>query len=421
MAFGPLEILVLLSLGYALALLAISRRRRPGPLPAADNLFFVFLIPCLNEELVIGRTIRSLLAVPDTSFALLVVDDGSDDRTAEIVSRCRSERVWLLRRNGPEARRGKGAALNAALRYLEQADVLAGRRPEDVVVAVFDADGRLEHNALFEVASRFRDPKTGAVQVGVQMRNAKTNLLARLQDFEFVVFTEIFQRARERLGSVGLGGNGQFVRLSALRSLGPAPWTQCLTEDLDLGIRLLLAGWSNAYCPTTCVSQQAVTDLRRWWRQRSRWFQGQLQCWRFIPQIVGSELSLKSRADLVWYLVMPTAILLTPLLPVLLLGGLAALAVVSPHAALEAIADHGLLFAVVYVLTFGSAYVFGVAYWLRERSSLGRSILLAHAFEVYSNLWFVAAWVAVWRLIAGKRGWAKTARLADLSEEPGSA
>ena len=141
-------------------------------------------------------------------------------------------------------------------------------------MAVFDADGRLENNALFEVASRFRDPKTGAVQVGVQMRNAETNLLARLQDFEFVVFAEIFQRARERLGSVGLGGNGQFVRLSALRSLGSSPWTGCLTEDLELGIRLLLAGWNNAYCPTTSVSQQAVIGVGRWWRQRSRWFHG---------------------------------------------------------------------------------------------------------------------------------------------------
>ena len=50
---------------------------------------------------------------------------------------------------------------------------------------------------------------------------------------EFVVFTEIFQRARQRVGSVGLGGNGQFARLTALMSLGDAPWTKCLTEDLD--------------------------------------------------------------------------------------------------------------------------------------------------------------------------------------------
>lgn len=415
MRISPLEILILVSLGYALTLLAISRRRRPEALPAPDGLFFVFVIPCLNEELVIGPTIDGLLGVTEKNVAVLVVDDASDDRTGEIARRYGTERVWLLRRDAPDARRGKGAALNAALRFLERVPEVQSRRAEDVIVAVFDADGRLEHNALSEVASRFRDPKTGAVQVGVQMRNADTNLLARLQDFEFVVFAEIFQRARERLGSVGLGGNGQFVRLSALRSLGSAPWTDCLTEDLDLGIRLLLAGWANAYCPTTCVSQQAVTGIGRWWRQRSRWFQGHLQCWRFLPRILRSELSLKSRADLAWYLVMPAVILLSPLLPLVFFVSLAALFAVSPAAALEAIADNGPVFAVVYALTFGPGLVFGFVYWLRGRRPLGRSILIGHAFELYSNLWFVAAWIAVWRLIAGRKGWAKTARLADAS------
>ncbi len=115
------------------------------------------------------------------------------------------------------------------------------------------------------------------------MYNAKEKLLARMQDFEFVTFTEIFQRARQHIGSVGLGGNGQFNRLSALQSLGLAPWTHCLTEDLDLGIQLLTRGWQNCYCPTTHVSQQAVVELRRLVRQRARWFQGNLQCWRAHP------------------------------------------------------------------------------------------------------------------------------------------
>ncbi len=47
-------------------------------------------------------------------------------------------------------------------------------------------------------------------------------MLARMQDMEFVIYTEVFQRGRRHLGSVGLGGNGQFMRLSAMLSLGPA-------------------------------------------------------------------------------------------------------------------------------------------------------------------------------------------------------
>ena len=40
---------------------------------------------------------------------------------------------------------------------------------------------------------------------------------------EFVIYTEVFQRGRRHLGSVGLGGNGQFMRLSAMLSLGAGP------------------------------------------------------------------------------------------------------------------------------------------------------------------------------------------------------
>ena len=174
-----LELAILLSLVYALAFLVFSRGPRPVPLPAPRDLRFVFVIPCLNEELVIGRTLETLLATLDDQAAVLVVDDGSDDQTAAIVRGYDDARVWLLERRLPDARRGKGEALNAAYRYLRDGEALAGYRPEDVVVAVFDADGRIGPNALLEVAAYFRDPRTGAVQVGVEMRNETANLLAR--------------------------------------------------------------------------------------------------------------------------------------------------------------------------------------------------------------------------------------------------
>src|SRR5581483_7967945 len=185
----------------------------------------------------------------------------SEDTTGAIVRASADARVRLLRREPPDARQGKGRALNAAYRYLLGSDLLHGRRVEDVVVAVMDADGRLATNALTEVAPYFRDPKIGAVQIGVRMYNASSKLLTRMQDLEFITYTEIFQRARQRLGSVGLGGNGQFTRLAALQSLGDEPWSDCLTEDLDLGLRLLLHGWRNTYCPTVAVEQQAVTEV----------------------------------------------------------------------------------------------------------------------------------------------------------------
>lgn len=408
------ELVVIVSLAYVAWLFLLSRRQRPDVLPAPAELTFAFVIPCLNEEAVIGATLENLAPLLRGDDVVIVVDDASDDRTSHIVRTCGSPRVQLLRRELPDARRGKGDALNAAVRHLHRTELLARRSPDKVAVAVFDADARLAPEALVAVAGYFRDPRMGAVQIGVEMRNADSNLLARLQDMEFTVFTEIFQRARQLIGSVGLGGNGQFVRLSALDSLGESPWTSCLTEDLDLGVRLLLGGWCNSYCPSVCVNQQAVTTVRGWLRQRTRWFHGHLQCWRLIPAILRSPLRARSASDLVWYLMLPVAVLLLPaaVLPVTIAVALDA--VVRPdEMARVLLGHHGLVLVLAYVLCFGQAYPYAFVYWLRGRMGLGRAILLAHAFELYSHLWLIAGWAAVLRIACRKSGWAKTARVLE--------
>jgi 1,2-diacylglycerol 3-beta-glucosyltransferase len=325
---------IAMAIGYTFFLFALSRRRREYLGAPSKDLFFVFMVPCCNEEVVIGQTLDRLLSSKVSGFrgfAVMVIDDGSQDETAAIVQRRSDPRIWLLSRTLPEAQQGKGEALNAAYRHLRDSDLLAGHRPDDVVVCVVDADGRLESNALFEVAPYFNDPKTGAVQVGVRMYNSSENTLARMQDFEFVTFTEIFQRGRQLVGSVGLGGNGQFARMSALVTLGDAPWTDCLTEDLDLGIQLLLGGWQNNFCATTHVNQQAVTSFRRLLRQRARWYQGHLQCWSRLPAILRSDLSMMTTLDLVQHLMSAALILLLTLPMVVFYTALATAVVVAPR------------------------------------------------------------------------------------------
>jgi len=263
-------IVVLFSLSYTLAIFLMSRRKRPQPLPSPETLYFVFVLPCLNEEVVIGRTLESLLETPGDNYSILVIDDGSDDGTAEIVESYDSDKVWLFQRTAPHAREGKGKALNAAYRWLRDSGVLRGVDQKDVVVAILDADGRIEPNALYEVAHYFRNPKAGAVQIGVRMFNKTESLLTRLQDFEFVTFTEIFQRGRQRFGSVGLGGNGQFTRMSALETLVDAdsgPWRGTLLEDYELSLHLTLTGHRNEFTQDTYVDQEALPDFRRFVRQ----------------------------------------------------------------------------------------------------------------------------------------------------------
>jgi cellulose synthase/poly-beta-1,6-N-acetylglucosamine synthase-like glycosyltransferase len=416
--WGPLLGMVVFALAY-LALFAGLAHVGQRPPPAGPRPFFVFIVPCLNEELVIGRCLDKLLAMPGGDFAVLVIDDGSDDGTAAVVERYDPARVWLLRRTRPHARQGKGAALNAAYQHLWASGLLGGRDPSEVVVAVVDADGRLQPDALEVVAPYFRQPRVGAVQIGVRMYNARESLLARLQDIEFVVFTEIFQRARRRLGTVGLGGNGQFVRLAALRSLEDSPWTDCLTEDLDLGIRLRLHGWVSEYTGATWVEQQAVTSLPRLIRQRARWFQGHLQCGRRIPLILRAGLPLHTTLDLCWHLLGPAAILLMSAWSALFVATLGWLWATDPGGSARTLTTQVWILPAFYGLSMAPALLYGLVY-RRQTRTLGRwrVAALSHVFIIYGYLWFLAGWRAVWQAATGRRGWAKTSRTADRQAVP---
>ncbi len=394
--------MIAMALGYNGGMLLLSRRplkEQTGQV--GRSRFYIFLVACLNEEKVIDASLTRLSNVPGETL-VLVIDDASDDRTAEIVRRAAGN-VRLCRRTFPDARKGKGAALNAGLAYLRHSGLLAGRHIDDVIICVVDADGRLDRHAVMEVDPYFDDPKVGAVQIGVRMYNRRKGLLARLQDMEFVVYGEIFQNARRHLGSVGMGGNGQFMRLSALESLPEEPWSDCLTEDLDLGVRLIAAGWTNAFCGATAVSQQAVLSLRRLVRQRSRWFQGHMQAARKLYPLILREIDGRAAADLLYHLSSPILLLLTSLLPISFVIALADSVwrgEIGP-----------LWFAWFYTITFGIAYAYGHVYRQREKE-VGRlrSLLIGHAYILYGYIWFVSGWWALWRYMSGEQGWLKTAR-----------
>ncbi|MFE1440644.1 glycosyltransferase [Streptomyces sp. NPDC058739] len=400
--------LIVLAGCYNTGMFLLSRRRIRRSRTDRRERFYVFLLACLNEETVLSESLARITALPAGNFMALVIDDGSDDRTSEIALAA-GPRVRLHRRNPPNARRGKGAALNDGVRHLRESGLLAGYDPDDVVLCVVDADGRLDPHIMQSVDPYFDDPRTGAVQVCVRMYNRQLGLLARMQDMEFVVYGDVFQSARRFIGSVGMGGNGQFMRLSALNTLdGDGPWSDSLTEDLDLGVRLIAKGWTNQHCVTAAVSQQAVLSLKRLIRQRSRWFQGHLQSANLVPLIL-RDVPLRPALDLLYHLSSPVLILLTSLLPLSFVVALVATVVASVQAGHSLVSPMWLLGP--YLLSFTAAYTYGFVYARRERElGLVRSVLLAHLFVFYGYIWFAAGWWGFWRMLTGKRTWLKTAR-----------
>ncbi|MDO5764033.1 MAG: glycosyltransferase, partial [Bifidobacteriaceae bacterium] len=240
-------------------------------------------IPCRDEETVVDATIRR--AMKDFPEAhVWVIDDDSDDRTVDIANEYSgiNSKIHVVRRKRPNARMGKGSALNGAYKALNQWLPSTIDRSR-VIIGVVDADGELAPDALAVVASQsvFGRAKTGAAQIAVWMKNRDdknplpaqgrianwfASSLLRLQDIEFRTVIAGMQSLRERTGTVGLGGNGQFARLSTLDAIAEQygePWHGALLEDYELGVHVLLAGYEVKHVYDTHVSQEALPDLKR--------------------------------------------------------------------------------------------------------------------------------------------------------------
>lgn len=430
--------LVVMSAAVAYFLLAIGLgvrelRQRRIPLSAQSELDYghpfdgspdesywvYFLIACLNEEAVIGETVASLLD-PSGRSRIVVVDDGSDDRTGAAATAAGGDQVTVVRRELPDARQGKGAALNRGFGQVLADVQVRGLPAEQVIVVVMDADGRLSDGAMAEVLPLFDDPTVGAAQLAVRIRNRSTNFLLRFQDHLFWTLSALSQFGRMKTSTVSLGGNGQFARLSALLEVGTEPWRASLTEDLDLSVSLAVEGWRLVSTPTAAVDQQGVESVRALVRQRTRWYQGHMMEARRLPEIFRSRrighaaaVEMTLYVMVPWIFDLPWSILYHIVLVEL------ALDVGSFDLFSGGLFGNVLAVVVWYLLGFWPAMIAALLAKSRSRQLPWRdAVALGHAFLITNYMAYVCAWRALYRMVRGRNGWVKTERVADPAPSP---
>src|SRR3981189_1301161 len=172
-----------------IGLLALLEKLRPDQAVMPDPPPSVtVLIPAHNEESVIVQTITSVLLSDLQDLRIIVVDDGSTDKTGELldVNFSREPRVRIIH----QANRGKAAALNAAM---SQADT-------EIVVTI-DADTEIETDAISKLVRHFSDPKFGAVAGNVKVGN-RSRWLTRWQALEYITSQNMEKRAFDLLNCI---------------------------------------------------------------------------------------------------------------------------------------------------------------------------------------------------------------------------
>ena len=255
--------LVALRMGFGLILARVHvgrMRRQPTDLDFAPGVSI--LVPAYNEEVGIERAVRSLAACDYAGkVELIVIDDGSTDRTAEIVAGLDLPGVGLIRQENA----GKAAALNRGL--------AASRR---AIVVTVDGDTIFEPDTLTHLVQRFREPDVGAISGNTKVGN-RGGLIGRWQHIEYVMGFNLDRRMYEVLGATPTvpGAIGAFRR-SALADIGGISGAT-LAEDTDITLDIGRAGWHVVYAGDARAWTEAPSTLRGLYRQRHRWAYGTFQ------------------------------------------------------------------------------------------------------------------------------------------------
>ncbi len=428
--------MVVLFLAYLTTILVPYAIRKPEPPGDASGYDWHFFVPCRDERAVIGQTLTRLRETFPGGH-IWAIDDDSDDGTDEVIAGivARHDRVHRVQRRRPNARTGKGSALNSAYDELDRFLPPDADRSR-VIVCIVDADAELAPNALDQVTGPggFGDPQVGAVQIAVYMSNRGerqmldgrgrlANLFARylvrMQDLEFRTTIAAMQMLRVRTGSVGMGGNGQFTRMSVLdgiRGRYGRPWHDALLEDYELGLRVLLSGGQNRYVHDTYVSQEGLISLRRLINQRTRWSQGNMQCSRYIPQILRStHLTNAGVVEACYFLTLPfiqlAGVVIWPAVFTAILEKMSATA----DQGMGALAGYWWFFALVFLLGIAPFGIWGPIYRRKcaPEEPWWKGVAWGLGLWIYVYYMYIAAMRAGARLLLGRTGWVKTQRNAE--------
>lgn len=239
----------------------VSRKIVHVDLPEKDYLSVSFLIPCWNEGKTVSGTIASILNLdyPQGKIHIIVIDDGSQDGTWQVLQRYATDsRITLLHKeNG-----GKHTALNFALPHVKT----------DLIIS-FDADTEILPDALKKAVPHFvHDTQLMALGGTVLIGNPRT-YIQKAQEIEY----QTFSFTKKMLGFIGgvlvVPGAFAIFRKDVFEKIGGYKKAYNL-EDAELTMRMHQYGMKVDHCHDAIVKTKGPDTFKKLYKQRLRWSYG---------------------------------------------------------------------------------------------------------------------------------------------------
>ncbi len=219
------------------------------------------VIPAYNEEKTIAKTIDSVLNLdyPKEKLEIIVVDDGSIDRTSEIVENFKKsdKRIKLIRQDNS----GKGSALNNGL-----------RNSCGEIFTCLDADSFVKPNALKLMMPCFSDGNIACVLPTIKTEIPRT-FIQKVQWCEYL-FNFLYKKVLGELDCIHVTpGPFSVYKKSVLVELGGFDEGN-LTEDLEIALRLQKHHYKIVQRLDAEVVTATPDSLKGFLKQRNRWYKG---------------------------------------------------------------------------------------------------------------------------------------------------
>lgn len=267
---------------YLIAFLLVPfYRRHHGSGPVDLDLPVTVILAGHSEERKIERCVLGLHEQSRPPDQIIVVSDGSTDRTDEKL-RDLARRGLVDIAHSTDLRGGKSAALNLALRWATG----------EIVVCV-DCDCSFDPHSIRNILRPFADPETDAVSGNVYPRNAESTLITTFQAIEYLISISLSRQAHDLFGQVScISGAFGAYRMAALREAGGLDAGG--GEDLDLTLRVRNAGGNVRFAHEAICFTDVPETLTKLVRQRLRWERDAIELrfrkHRAIWNVFGSRL-----------------------------------------------------------------------------------------------------------------------------------
>lgn len=220
------------------------------------------IVPAYNEEKTIRKSIQSLLELDYPNYEIIMVDDGSKDKTFDEVKHFNTSKLKLIHQQN----KGKANALNNGI-----------KNSKGEIIVTVDADTTLKKDALRKIANRFaQNNKVGAIAGNVKVIPEK-NSLNVIQGTEYTIGINLIRKAQSLLGCVMIvPGPIAALRRDALEKAGYFS-DDTFAEDFDITMKILKQGYRVEYEDEAISYTDAPKTIEDLMKQRRRWYRGLLQ------------------------------------------------------------------------------------------------------------------------------------------------